>query len=106
MQQWVLELVGSGKCEAITCEHSVNEIYVRPQWKQHLKTVVNVHSSVYGTCRQQLETHTAEKPLRDRLNLPLLYRYEQRYCSEIFGDCRNHRRRSPTTASLQPQSDI
>ncbi|WP_039895386.1 glycosyltransferase family 4 protein [Lyngbya sp. PCC 8106] len=83
MQQWVLEFVGSGKCEAITCEHSVNEIYVRPQWKQHLKTVVNVHSSVYGTCRQQLETHTAEKPLRDRLNLPLLYRYEQRYCSKF-----------------------
>ncbi|MEA5542191.1 glycosyltransferase family 4 protein [Limnoraphis robusta Tam1] len=83
MQQWILEFVGSGKCEAITCEHSVNEIYVRPQWKQHLKTVVNVHSSVYGTIRQQLETHTAEKPLRDRLNLPLLYRYEQRYCSKF-----------------------
>ena len=83
MQQWIDEFVGGQKCEAITCEHSVNEIYVRPEWKHHLKTVVNVHSSVYGTCRQQLETGTAEKPRRDRLNLPLLYRYEQRYCSKF-----------------------
>ena len=83
MQQWIDKFVQGGKCEVITCEHSVNEIYVRPQWKNQLKTVVNVHSSVYGTCRQQLETRTAEQPLRDRLNLPLLYRYEQRYCSKF-----------------------
>ena len=83
MQQWIDQFVQGGKCEVITCEHSVNEIYVRPQWKHQLKTVVNVHSSVYGTCRQQLETRTAEQPLRDRLNLPLLYRYEQRYCSKF-----------------------
>ncbi|MEL7034840.1 MAG: glycosyltransferase family 4 protein [Cyanobacteria bacterium J06592_8] len=83
MQNWIDEWVKTGKCEAITCEHSVNEIYIRPEWKQHLKTVVDVHSSVYGTCRQQLETNTAEKPLRDRLNLPLLKRYEQRYCSKF-----------------------
>ena len=83
MQAWIDEWVNAGKCEAITCEHSVNEIFVRPDWKQQLKTVVDVHSSVYGTIRQQLETRTAEKPLRDRLNLPLLYRYEKRYCSKF-----------------------
>ncbi|MDY7022687.1 MAG: glycosyltransferase family 4 protein, partial [Cyanobacteriota bacterium] len=83
MQNWIDDWVKAGKCEAITCEHSVNEIYIRPEWKHHLKTVVDVHSSVYGTCRQQLETNTAEKPLRDRLNLPLLKRYEQRYCSKF-----------------------
>ncbi len=83
MQNWVDEFVTAGKCEAITCEHSVNEIYIRPQWQQKLKSLVNVHSSVYGTCRQQLETGTAEKPLRDKLNLPLLRRYEQRYCSKF-----------------------
>ena len=83
MQQWIDEFVQAGKYEAITCEHSANEIYVRPEWKQQLKTVVNVHSSVYGTCYQQLQTQTAEKPLRDQLNLPLLYRYEKRYCSKF-----------------------
>ena len=83
MQKWVDEFVGEGKCEAITCEHCVNEIYIRHQWHEKVKTLVNVHSSVYGTCRQQLETGTAEKPLRDRLNLPLLLRYEKRYCSKF-----------------------
>ena len=83
MQKWVDEFVGEGKCEAITCEHCVNEIYIRHQWQEKVKTLVNVHSSIYGTCRQQLETGTAEKPLRDRLNLPLLLRYEKRYCSKF-----------------------
>ncbi|XZO02839.1 MAG: glycosyltransferase family 4 protein [Microcoleus sp.] len=83
MQNWVDELVTAGKCDAITCEHSVNEIYVRPQWRQKLLTVVNIHSSVWGTCKQILETGTSEHPLRDRLNLPLLARYEKRYCAKF-----------------------
>ncbi|MBO9998726.1 MAG: glycosyltransferase [Cyanobacteria bacterium SID2] len=83
MQAWVDAAVASGKYDAMTCEHSVNEIFVRPQWRQHLKTVVNVHSSIFGTCRQQLETGAAERPLRDRLNLPLLFRYENRYCQKF-----------------------
>lgn len=83
MQKWIDQVVEDQGCDVITCEHSINESYVRPQWKDRLKTVVNVHSSVYATCRQQLETQTAEKPLRDRLNLPLLYRYEQQYCTKF-----------------------
>ncbi|WP_449419347.1 glycosyltransferase family 4 protein [Phormidium nigroviride] len=83
MQNWVDEFVAAGKCDAITCEHSVNEIYVRPEWRKRLGTVVNIHSSVYGSCRQILETGTSEKPLRDRLNLPLLARYEKYYCSKF-----------------------
>ncbi|HCV31721.1 MAG TPA: glycosyl transferase family 1 [Microcoleaceae bacterium UBA9251] len=83
MQNWVDELVAAEKCDAVTCEHSVNEIYVRPEWRQKVLTVVNIHSSVWGTCQQMLETSTSEKPLRDRLNLPLLARYEKRYCSKF-----------------------
>ncbi|MCL2924991.1 MAG: glycosyltransferase family 4 protein [Trichodesmium sp. MAG_R04] len=83
IQKWVDEFVAADKCEAITCEHSVNEIYVRHQWQEKVKTLVNVHSSVYGTCRQQLETGVAEKPFRDRIYLPLLWRYEKRYCSKF-----------------------
>ena len=83
MQTWVDEFVAAGKCDAIACEHSVNEIYVRPEWRKRLRTVVNIHSSVYGSCRQILETGTSEKPLRDRLNLPLLARYEKYYCSKF-----------------------
>jgi glycosyltransferase involved in cell wall biosynthesis len=83
MQNWIDNFIESGKCDIITCEHSVNEIYVRPQFQKHLRTIVNVHSSVYGTCRNQLETGISENPLRDKINLPLLRRYEQRYCSKF-----------------------
>jgi glycosyltransferase involved in cell wall biosynthesis len=46
---------------------------------------VNIHSSVYGTCKNQLATRTSENIWRDRLYLPLLYRYEHRYCSKFSG---------------------
>ncbi|MEG3863563.1 glycosyltransferase family 4 protein, partial [Microcoleus sp. herbarium12] len=83
MQDWADELVTAGKCDVVTCEHSVNEIYVRPEWRQKLLTVANIHSSVWGTCREILATGTSQKPLRDRLNLPLLARYERRYCAKF-----------------------
>lgn len=83
MQNWIDNFVDAGKCDAITSEHSVNEIYVRPHFQKQLKTVVNVHSSVYGTCRNLLETGISENRLRDLIYLPLLRRYEQRYSSKF-----------------------
>jgi len=65
----------------VTCEHSVNEIYLPKQ--PPIPAVVNIHSSLYGTCQQLLATKTATHPLRDRLNLPLLYNYERRYCQKF-----------------------
>ncbi|MCT7960749.1 glycosyltransferase family 4 protein [Laspinema sp. D1] len=91
MQHWVDHYVESVMAKgqnsefAITCEHSVNEIYVRPEWSKAIASVVDIHSSVYGTCRQLLETNTSENTLRDRLQLPLLQKYEQRYCSKFSG---------------------
>jgi glycosyltransferase involved in cell wall biosynthesis len=83
-QTWIDQQVRSGQFDALTCEHSVNEIYVRPDFQQHVpKRIVNIHSSVYGSCQDQLRTGTAEKPLRDILNLPLLYRYERRFCQKF-----------------------
>ncbi|HIK31117.1 MAG TPA: glycosyltransferase [Oscillatoriales cyanobacterium M59_W2019_021] len=83
MQAAIDRAIASRTFDALTCEHSANEIFVRPQWRQHLRTVVNIHSSVYGTCRQQVATGTAENPGRDRLYLPLLYRYERRYIQKF-----------------------
>ncbi|MGB3201455.1 MAG: glycosyltransferase family 4 protein [Nodosilinea sp.] len=84
MQQWIDAWVESGNCDAITCEHSVNEVFVRPSYRQRVqKVVVDIHSSLYGTLVNQLQTGTAEKPLRDRLNLPLLSRYERRYVQKF-----------------------
>ncbi|MBD2626113.1 glycosyltransferase family 4 protein [Trichormus variabilis] len=83
MQQWIDKFVESGKCDVITCEHSVNEIYIRPYFKNQVKTIVDVHSSVYATCLNQLTTGTAENKLRDSLYLPLLRRYEQGFCDKF-----------------------
>lgn len=79
MQRWIDSWVIAGG-EAITCEHSVNEVFVRPQYRYRIpKVVVNIHSSVYGTLVNQLATGTAEKPIRDRINRCLMHRYEHRY---------------------------
>lgn len=83
MQAQVDGAIASGTFQVLTCEHSANEIFVRPQWRHAVRTVVNIHSSVYGTCRQQLETGTAENPQRDRFYLPLLRRYERRYIQKF-----------------------
>lgn len=91
IQQWVNQAVAQKQFDVITCEHSVNEVYVNPTWKQQygscsapqLKTVVNIHSSVYRTCLNQLETNTSENSLRDRLYLPLLKSYEQKLCQKF-----------------------
>ncbi|MDJ0599322.1 MAG: glycosyltransferase family 4 protein [Crocosphaera sp.] len=78
IQHWLDEAINNNQFDAITCEHSVNEIYIRPHWKNQIKTVINSHSSVYRTCQHQLVTNTSENIQRDRLYLPLLKRYEKR----------------------------
>lgn len=83
IQQWVDQAVAKNQFDVITCEHSVNEIYIRPQWKDKIKTVIDIHSSVYKTCLNQLETGTSEQGLRDRLYLPLLRRYEKNILSKF-----------------------
>ncbi len=83
LQAWITKAVHDFKFDAITCEHSVNEIYIDPTWKRTLPMSVNIHSSVYATCKNQLETGTAEKPMRDRINLPLLKRYEKRFSQKF-----------------------
>jgi polysaccharide biosynthesis protein PslH len=83
MQQWVDDFVEAGKCDVVTCEHSVNEIYVKPHFQGRVKTIVNIHSSVYASCRNQIETGISENKLRDKINLPLLRRYEQQYCRKF-----------------------
>lgn len=77
IQAWIDQAVAAGKFDVITCEHSVNEIYIRPEWKKQIRTIIDVHSSLYRTCKNQLETGTSDSEFRDRLYLPLLRRYEQ-----------------------------
>lgn len=83
MQNWLNQAVINQQFDVITCEHSVNEIYINPQWQKTLKTIVNIHSSVYRTCQNQLITKTSNNYWRDYLYLPLLYRYEKNYCQKF-----------------------
>jgi glycosyltransferase involved in cell wall biosynthesis len=84
LQAWVDEYVRENKWDVITCEHSVNEIYIRPTWQNHVKTVVNIHSSVAGWTKNHLEIGASPHPLRDRLYLTLLLeRYETHYCRKF-----------------------
>ncbi len=84
MQSWVDQQIVSGQFDAITCEHCVNEAYVPADILQRIPVAVaNIHSSVYGTCAHQLAGGMAEKPWRDRINLPLLKRYEHHYCQKF-----------------------
>ena len=77
IQAWIDQRVQEGKFQVITAEHSVNEVYIRPEWRKQIPTVIDIHSSLYRTCQNQLETKTSKNELRDRLYLPLLRRYEQ-----------------------------
>lgn len=84
IQKWVDNYITSGKCDVITCEHSVNEIYVRPEFKKSVKTVVDIHSSIYGWIRGHLEMGASPNAIRDRLYLNLLLEpYEKRYASKF-----------------------
>jgi glycosyltransferase involved in cell wall biosynthesis len=84
MMEWIDGWVSLGNCEAITCEHSVNEVFVRPTYRQQVaRVVVDIHSSLYGTIRNHLDMGTEEKPLRDRIYLPLLRRYERGYVKKF-----------------------
>ena len=78
IQQWIDKAVAENQFEAITCEHSVNEVYIRPEWRDKIRTIIDIHSSIYRTCKNQLVTRTSDNELRDRFYLPLLRRYEQR----------------------------
>ncbi|MBE9228195.1 glycosyltransferase [Phormidium sp. LEGE 05292] len=84
IQAWVDDFVRSRKCDVITCEHSVNEIYVRPEFRNSVKTIVDIHSSVYGWIRDHLDMGASPNAVRDRLYLNLLLeRYEKRYSGKF-----------------------
>ncbi|MBT9316934.1 glycosyltransferase family 4 protein [Leptothoe spongobia] len=80
---WVTQQIEAGTYEGVICEHSINEMYVHPKFRQRVKTLVDIHSSVYGWVLNHLEAGASENAWRDRLYLPLLARYEKRYCGKF-----------------------
>ncbi|MDJ0599326.1 MAG: glycosyltransferase family 4 protein [Crocosphaera sp.] len=83
IQEWLDQAITSGKFDILLCEGSVNEIYVRPEWQEKIPTVIDIHRSVYGMYKHQIDTHSNDNGLRDQLSLPLLRRYEKQYCHKF-----------------------
>ncbi len=106
IQKWIEENITANKFDIVTCEHSINEIYIRPQWQEKIRTVVNIHSSVYQTCQNQLATKTSENPLRDRLYLPLLYLYEKNFCHKFSCIVVTTKEDKKRMLTLYPQGNI
>ena len=84
IQECLDQAIDSGEFDLLTCEGSSNEVYVRPQWRKKLPTLINIHRSVWGTYKHQIETQATESVLRNQINLPLLRRYEKQYCGKFL----------------------
>ncbi|MGP0129338.1 MAG: glycosyltransferase family 4 protein [cyanobacterium endosymbiont of Rhopalodia musculus] len=84
IQECLDQAIDSGEFDLLTCEGSSNEIYVRPQWREKLPTLINIHRSVWGTYKHQTKTQATESGLRNQINLPLLRRYEKQYCGKFL----------------------
>ncbi|NET60832.1 MAG: glycosyltransferase, partial [Symploca sp. SIO2E6] len=106
IQEWVDEAVESGGFEVITCEHSLNEIYIRSEWQQLLRIVINIHSSVYRSARNHLETEATDNQLKEQLNLTLLRRYEERYCSKFSVVVVTNSEDRRQIAAFEPEGEI
>ncbi|MDJ0730197.1 MAG: glycosyltransferase family 4 protein [Crocosphaera sp.] len=83
IQEWLDKAIESGKFDILLCEGSANEIYVRPEWQKKIPTVIDIHRSVYGMYKHQIETQANDSGLREQLSLPLLRRYEKQYCHKF-----------------------
>ncbi len=76
IRTWLDDAVNSGRFDAITCEHSVNAVFIRPEYREKLRTVINVHSSETFTIQSKLDLGISEKPSRDRFLLSRTRQYE------------------------------
>lgn len=80
---WVNQAVAEDKFEVITCEGSLDEIYIAPQWRESLGVVLNLQFSEYGQHKQQLETKDVGNEIKAQINLGLRKRYEQAYLEKF-----------------------
>ncbi|MGK7959560.1 glycosyltransferase family 4 protein [Crocosphaera sp.] len=83
IQEWLDQAVESGEFDLLLCEGSANEIYVRPGWQKKIPMVIDIHRSVYGKYKHEMETNANDSGLKEQLSLPLLRRYEKQYCHKF-----------------------
>lgn len=103
---WIDEAVSQRQFDVITCEDDIDEIYIRPQWREELGTVLNLHGSEYGKFKQQLERGDSDNELKDQINLGLLRRYEQSYLAKFAAIVTIDRADKKLLKELNPESKI
>jgi glycosyltransferase involved in cell wall biosynthesis len=103
---WIDEAVSQRQFDVITCEDDIDEIYIRPQWREELGTVLDLHSSEYGKFKQQLERGDSDNELKDQINLGLLRRYEQSYLTKFAAIVTIDRADKKLLKELNPDSNV
>ncbi len=83
LQAWLDAQVEARAFEVITCEHSVNAIYIRPEFRDSVTTVLDAHSLGYHWTLNHLKLNASQHAWRDRLYLSSIYRYERRYAEQF-----------------------
>ncbi len=83
MQHWIDQQVEANTFDAITCEHSVNAVYIRPSYQRSVRTVLNAHSLIYNWVINHLDMNASDYAWRDRLYLSTIERYEKRYAAQF-----------------------
>lgn len=75
-----LNLLNKEKYDVVTCEHSINEMYIPKELKHHLKVVFNCHSSRCAQFESQLRAETGKFKLVGQIYLShVLRNYENEY---------------------------
>lgn len=83
IQHWIDTHISQGAFDVVTCEHSVNAVYIRPVFRQRVRTILNAHSSVYNWTLNHLHANASDNPVRDRLYLSTIKQYEKRYAQQF-----------------------
>ncbi|BAU66213.1 glycosyl transferase group 1 [Stanieria sp. NIES-3757] len=83
IQEWLDSTVADGQFDVICCQDSNDEIYIRPQWREQKGIVLDLHLSENGKHKQQLDTKSLDKEIKDQFNLGWLRRYEQNYLEKF-----------------------
>jgi len=83
LQQWIDAHVEQGAFDAITCEHGVNAVYIRPRFRRSLRTILNAHSMSYRWTLNHLKMNASSHRWRDRIYLPTIHRYEKRHAQQF-----------------------
>lgn len=103
---WVKEAINRREFAAIACEDSNDEIYIAPQWREEIGTVLDLQFSEYGKYKQQLETGDSHNEIKDRINLGVRKRYEQNYLEKFKAIVTVTEKDRRIVKELAPESQI